>query len=71
MKEQKEKVERKSIDGLDDALFGVFVALFLVSVFDLLNQAYLRTVLATIGIITLYYFIRTKTRNEGEKESDN
>jgi hypothetical protein len=68
MKEAKEKIGRKNIDGIDDALFGVFVALFAVSFFDLLNQTYLRTVLATIGIITLYFFIRTKTRKEGEKE---
>ena len=31
-------------------------------------QAYLRAVLAAIGIITFYYFIRVKTRKEGEKE---
>jgi ABC-type enterochelin transport system permease subunit len=68
MKEAKEKIGRPTIDGIDDALFGIFVALFLVSFFDLLNQAYLRTVLAVIGAITFYYFIRTKTRKEGEKE---
>jgi ABC-type phosphate/phosphonate transport system permease subunit len=68
MKAAKEKIGRKSIDGLDDALFGIFVALFAVSVFDLLNQAYTRTVLAVIGAITLYFFARTKTRKEGEKE---
>jgi O-antigen ligase len=68
MKAAKEKIGRPTIDGLDDALFGVFVALFLVSVFDLLNRMYLRTVLAAIGVITLYFFVRTKTRREGEKE---
>jgi len=62
------KIGRPSIDGIDDALFGIFVALFLVSFFNLLNQAYLRAVLAAIGIITFYYFIRVKTRKEGEKE---
>jgi hypothetical protein len=69
MKEEEEgRVGRPTIDGIDDALFGVFVALFAVSFFDLLNQAYLRTVLAVIGVITFYYFIRTKTRKDGEEK---
>jgi len=68
MKETKERIGRSTLDGLDDALFGIFVALFLVSFFDLLNQAYTRTVFSVIGVITLYFFVRVKTRKEGEKE---